>query len=76
MTILQSLARLHGRLESNGRAPSYGFSRENISFVVALSRRGEPVDVQDVRDMTGKTPSGVAPLWWTPEHCAEEVSTC
>ena len=19
---------------------------------------------------------GVAPLWWTPEHCAEEVSTC
>ena len=56
MTVLQSLARLHGRLESNGRAPSYGFSRENISFVVVLSRRGEPVDVQDVRDTSSKTP--------------------
>ena len=56
MTVLQSLARLHGRLESNGRAPSYGFSRENISFAIVLSRRGEPVDVQDVRDTSGKTP--------------------
>ena len=56
MTVLQSLARLHGRLESNGRAPSYGFLRENISFVVVLSRRGEPVDVQDVRDTSSKTP--------------------
>ena len=56
MTVLQSLARLHGRLESNDRAPSYGFSRENISFVIVLSRQGEPVDVQDVRDTSGKTP--------------------
>ena len=56
MTILQSLERLHGRLESNGRAPSYGFSRENISFVIVLSHEGEVMDVEDARDTSGPTP--------------------
>lgn len=56
MTIFQSLARLHGRLESDGRAPPYGFSRENVSFALVLSAGGELVDVQDLRDASGNTP--------------------
>ena len=57
MSILQSLSRLHERLASNDEAPSFGFSKENISFVISLSDLGEPVDVQDLRDTSSGTPA-------------------
>ena len=56
MSVLQSLVRLHSRLASNDEAPSFGFSKENISFDVVLSLDGKPVDIQDLRHTSGKTP--------------------
>ena len=56
MSILHSLTDLYDRLESNGKAPSYGFSRENISFAIVLSPAGSLSNVLDLRDTTGKTP--------------------
>ena len=56
MNILHSLTDLYDRLESNGKAPSYGFSRENISFAIVLSPAGSLSNVLDLRDASGKTP--------------------
>ena len=56
--ILQALARYYRRLIDNntkGVAP-YGFSPEKISYAILLSPDGECVQVQDVRDTTGKKP--------------------
>ena len=56
MTILHSLVGLHERLAANGTAPAFGFSRENISYAIVLSPDGEVVDVQDIRDTSGRMP--------------------
>ena len=56
MSILHALTALYDRLESNRKAPSYGFSRENISYAIVLSPEGSVSDVLDLRDMSGKTP--------------------
>ena len=56
MSVLHSLTDLYDRLESNGKAPSYGFSRESISYAIVLSPEGSLSDVLDLRDMSGKTP--------------------
>lgn len=56
MTILHSLVGLHERLATDGTAPAFGFSRENISYAIVLSPDGEVVDVQDIRDASEKTP--------------------
>ncbi len=54
MTILQSLDRYYGRMAARGEAEAPGFSREKISFVIVLSADGEPVDVLDLREQSGK----------------------
>ncbi len=56
MTILRSLTRQYDRLAANGRAPSYGFSHEPISFCIVLAPNGDVVDVGDIRDTSGKAP--------------------
>ena len=56
MTILQALAGHYDRLAERGEAPPYGFSNEKISYVILLSRDGQPVDVQSLQDMSGKKP--------------------
>ena len=57
MSILHALTGLYDRLESNREAPSYGFSRENISYAIVLSPEGSVSDVLDRRDThSGKTP--------------------
>ena len=56
MSILRALASLHGRLSAAGDAPALGFSRESISFAIQFSLDGRVVDVQDLRDTTGKVP--------------------
>ena len=56
MSILHSLTSLYDRLESSGKAPSYGFSRENISYAIVLSPEGSLLDVHDLRDISAKTP--------------------
>ena len=56
MSMLQALVGYYDRLAATGNAPAYGFSKELISFAVVLSRDGRAVDVQDVRDNTGRKP--------------------
>ncbi len=54
MTILQALDRYYGRMAARGEAEAPGFSREKISFAVVLSAEGDPVDVVDLREQSGK----------------------
>lgn len=56
MTILGALSEHYDRLVANGRAPTYGYSHESISFCVVLSPTGEVVDVGDLRDLSGESP--------------------
>ena len=56
MSILHSLTSLYDRLESSDKAPSYGFSRENISYAIVLSPEGSLSDVLDLRDTSARTP--------------------
>ncbi len=55
--ILTALSRYYERLaQSEEGVPPYGFSRENISFALVLSKEGEVLDIQDLRDTSGKKP--------------------
>ena len=54
--ILTALARYHDRKAQKGELPAFGYSRENISYALILNRRGGVVDLQDLRDTSGKTP--------------------
>lgn len=61
--ILQRLNELYDRLLENpdpvtgeARVPPYGFTDENISYCLVLSKAGELVDIQDVRDTSEKKP--------------------
>jgi len=56
MTVLQALARHHDRLVRAREAPSYGFSREPISYALAISPEGSLVDVAPLLDTSGRTP--------------------
>ncbi len=56
MTILQSLDGYYDRMAKRGEAEASGFSREKVSFAIVLSEEGDPVDVVDLRDLSGKTP--------------------
>ena len=57
MTILQALATQYDRLlEDDPRPPEYGYSQEALSFAVVLSPEGQPIDVRDIRETSGKTP--------------------
>lgn len=61
--ILSSLNALYYRLCENpdpvsgqARVPPFGFTDENISYCLVLSKTGDLVDIQDVRDTTEKKP--------------------
>ncbi len=56
MSILQALAGYYDRLVTNGQAPEYGYSRERISYAVALTPDGEPVDVVSLLDTSSRRP--------------------
>ena len=56
MTILESLVGLHKRLAAGGTAPAFGFSRENVSYVIDFSQDGSEVGVQDIRDTSVRPP--------------------
>jgi CRISPR-associated protein Csd1 len=53
---LQALAARYDRLAEQGEVPAYGYSLEKISYALALSPRGDLVDVQPLLDATGKKP--------------------
>jgi CRISPR-associated protein Csd1 len=61
--ILERLNDLYYRLAQNpnpdtglARVPPYGFTDENISYCLVLSRDGALVDIQDVRDTSERKP--------------------
>lgn len=61
--ILSGLASLYYRLleapdpvSGNPRVPPFGFTDENISYCLVLSKAGELVDIQDLRDTSEKKP--------------------
>lgn len=61
--ILSSLNALYYRLLENpdpvsgqARVPPFGFTDENISYCLVLSKTGDLVDIQDVRDTSEKKP--------------------
>lgn len=61
--ILQRLNDLYYRLAQNpdavtglARVPPYGFTDENISYCLVLSKDGVLVDIQDMRDTSEKKP--------------------
>lgn len=56
MSILQALAGHYDRLAANDAAPDYGYSRQQISYAIVLTRDGEPVDVVSLLDTSGRKP--------------------
>lgn len=54
MSVLQALDRYYGRMAARGEAEAPGWSREKISYAVVLSPDGQPVQVRDLRDASGK----------------------
>lgn len=54
MTILQALDSYYGRMAARGEAEAPGFSREKIGFAVVLSPNGVPVQVIDMRELSGR----------------------
>lgn len=54
MTILQSLDRYYARMAARGEAEAPGFSREKIGFAIGLSAAGEPIQVLDLREASGR----------------------
>lgn len=77
--ILQRLNELYERLLENpdpvtgeARVPPYGFTDENISYCLVLSKAGELVDIQDVRDSTEKKPK--AKLFSVPRPPKKSVN--
>ena len=53
MTILQALDRYYDRMAARGEADDVGFTRENVSYAIALSKNGSIRDVFDIRNKTG-----------------------
>ena len=56
MSILQALAGHYDRLAANGAAPDYGYSRQQISYKIVLTRDGEPVNVVSLLDTSVRKP--------------------
>lgn len=56
MTLLHSLVRYYDRIEATGAVAPPGHSSEKISFALVLAPDGTVVDVNDLRDHSGKTP--------------------
>ncbi|MCB1920412.1 MAG: type I-C CRISPR-associated protein Cas8c/Csd1 [Candidatus Competibacteraceae bacterium] len=54
--ILTALHDYYQRLVEEQQVPLFGYSEEQISYVLVLSRDGQLVDVQDIRDTSGKKP--------------------
>ncbi len=52
VTILQALDRYYDRMAARNEAEAPGYSREKISFAIALSATGEPIQKLDLRDRT------------------------
>lgn len=56
MSILQALAGYYDRMAARGEVEAPGWSREKFGWCVVIDAEGEPVDVLDLRDTSGKKP--------------------
>src|SRR5689334_11926689 len=54
--MLQGLVRYYDRLEKTGQVAPPGYSSEKISFALILAPNGQVVDVDDIRDQSGRRP--------------------
>lgn len=54
--ILTALNAYYQRLAAQDKVPAPGFSSEKISFALILSADGQPIEIADLRDTTGKKP--------------------
>jgi CRISPR-associated protein Csd1 len=54
VTILQALDRYYGRMAARGEADDLGFTRENISYSLAINIDGSVRDVLDLRVPSGR----------------------
>lgn len=56
MTVLSALNSYYDRLAKRRAVPPYGFSYENVSYVIELTADGKAVNVIPLIDTTGKKP--------------------
>ncbi|SDJ01086.1 type I-C CRISPR-associated protein Cas8c/Csd1 [Billgrantia gudaonensis] len=54
--ILTALNDYYQRLAAEGKVPLPGFSSEKVSFCLVFSRDGKPLQIDDLRDTSGKKP--------------------
>ena len=54
MSVLQALDSYYARMAARGEAQPFGYSREKIGFAILLSATGEPVQVNDLREPSGR----------------------
>lgn len=76
--ILAALNNYYQRLlerQDEGVAP-FGYSKEKISYALILSEGGELVDVQDIRDTSGKKPTPAVLTVPQPPKRAVNIAPC
>ncbi|MDA5194524.1 type I-C CRISPR-associated protein Cas8c/Csd1 [Govanella unica] len=56
MTILQALDGYYQRLSQRGEVSAAGWSPEKFGWCIILGKNGEPIDVQNLHDMSDKKP--------------------
>ena len=56
MTVLQALDAYYDRLDARGEVSSPGWSPEKFGWCIVLNGLGQVVDIQDLRDLSGKKP--------------------
>lgn len=54
MSVLQALDGYYGRMAARGEAEELGFTRENISFALAINKNGSVRDITDLREVSGR----------------------
>ena len=72
MTVLQALDRYYDRMAARNQAELPGWSRQKIAYAIVLSSAGEPVQVRDLRDVSGK--KRVPPLLPVPAPVTRTVA--
>jgi len=61
VSILASLVRAYDRLTAQGKAPAFGYSQQNISFLISLNPDGSPAgEPSDLRTGEGRKRTGRA----------------
>jgi CRISPR-associated protein Csd1 len=56
VTVLQALDAYYDRLDARGEVSSPGWSPEKFGWCIVLNGLGQVVDIQDLRDLSGKKP--------------------